>query len=401
MGRGGNVLRRAISLALVLLTGSLALSLPVAADGGAPNLAYVAGAGTGGGDVAVIDIGRRSVTAHIAVGGDPAGVVLSADGATAYVTREGENRVAVLDTRDRHVAATVPAGPGPTALAVVLVQNRTELYVADSGGNTVTVLDADARRVLSTIRVGTHPSGVAVAGPDSGISNPDDAEVYVTNSGDDSVSVLSATRRRVEATIPLPAAPLSVVVPATGGVAYVTTATGAVLGLSLADHRLLGAVLRQPHGQLGTMDYDAATGQVYVPDAASGAVDVLAPVSAGGVDASPTIPREPARTIKLGGAPAAVAITFEGSFGFVAERSAGRVAMLDVGTHRMLATVDVGGAPTAVVTGPYPPAVSGQTAFVVDVAVVAVMLAMMTSIIVSAGRGAARRRKAPRRATAE
>lgn len=385
-----------VALVILWLSCALAASLaPVGlarADGGAPNLAYVVGAGPRGDELAVIDIGQRHVTAHVPIGEDPMGVVLSTDGRFAYVTQAAANRVAVVDAHAHQVVATVPVGSGPTALMVAVVGNANELYVADSGGNTVTIVDADARRVLATVPVGQNPTGVALAGPDSGISNPDDAEIYVANAGSNSVSVISATQRHVIATIAVPESPVSVCVPVSGGVAYVGTRSGSVLALSLADHRLLGTVLQSSHGVLGTMDYDAVTGQVYVPDATSGVVDVLAPVAANSAgNALPAFPAEPARTLGIGGGPAAVAITFEGSFGFVAERTAGRVAMFDPASHSILATVDIGGTPRALVTGPYPPAVSGQTAFILDMVVIGVIFLTMVVVLATGKRRAGQR----------
>src|SRR5690348_14677136 len=98
--------RRATLLILcmgVLVVAGLAAPLPLAADGGAPNLAYVAGGGANGGDLVVIDIGKRRVTGHITLGGAPQGVVLSPDGRFAYVAQSAANHVAVVDTHSQQV----------------------------------------------------------------------------------------------------------------------------------------------------------------------------------------------------------------------------------------------------------------------------------------------------------
>ncbi len=371
--------RRAALLILcvsALVVAGLAAPLPLAADGGAPNLAYVAGGGTNGGDLVVIDIGKRHVTGHVTLGGAPQGVVLSPDGRFAYVAQSAANHVAVVDTRSQRIAGTLPSGPGPSALVFSYAGSTPILYVADSGGNTVAELDLDARRTVATFPVGKRPTGLALAGPDSGVRDPNDAELYVANADSQTVSVIGVAEGKVVATILVPGGPVGVVVPPTGGVAYVSTAAGTIVALGLADHRVLGTVLQMPGAVFGTMDYDAVTGQIYVPDANSGAVEVLRPVAVvggggnGSAAALPIFPNEPARRLQLGGGPSAVAITFDGSYGFVAERSAGRVAMLDVGSRQLLATIDVGGAPQAVITGPYPPAVSGPTAFLIDMAVI-------------------------------
>jgi YVTN family beta-propeller protein len=361
----------------------------VRADGGAPNLAYVAGAGTGESALAIIDITQHRVVGSVDIGHHPAGVVLSTDGRYAYVTESLGNTLAIVDANARTVTASIPVGSGPTTVALDLSQTPNLLYVADSGGSSVTVVDPEAQQVRATIPVGLHPAGIAVALPGTGIAEaePGDAEVYVANSDSDTVSVISTKRRRVIATIPAPGGPLGITIPQTGGIAYVSTRAGTVLALSLATHKLAGVVLRTSAGPLGTMDYDAVTGQVYVPDPSANAVDVLAPVAATTTGTLAALPTEPARVLHLAGTPVAVAITFEGSYGFVAQRTSGAVTLLDAATHQIQATISVGGAPQAIVTGPYPPSVSSQTALLFNVLFgVAIVVIMVTALIASTRR---------------
>lgn len=372
------LVRLALMLSGVLMCGALA-SAPVArGDGGAPNLAYVAGGGSGGNDLTIVDVSKRQVTGHVALRGGPSSVVLSFDARAAYVAEPAANAVAVVDTHALTVASTISVAGAPSALALGYSRGGVALFVATSNSNAVQILDPSKRRVIATISVGTHPSGLAVAAPGSGIVTTDinDEELYVANSGDDTVSVISTNQRKVIATIPAPGGPLSVVVPATGGVAYVGTRAGAILALSLALHTLLGTVMQLPDGHTpGQMDYDAVTGQIYVPDPAGGQVYVLRPVSAGSAFEAP---KDPARTLAIAGGPAAVAITFDGALGFVAQRDAGRVEMLDVAAGRSLASITVGGTPRAIITGPYPPVTdSGSGNLLLYVYVIAVVAALV------------------------
>jgi YVTN family beta-propeller protein len=362
---GRRMLIALVALALVALA-PLAAPRVAYADGGAPNLAYVVGGGPHGDDLVVVDIAQRHIIGHVHLGGDPRAVMLSLDGRFVYIAQAATNDVAVVDAHALQVVSKMPTGRSPSAMALDTMLNG-YLYVANSASNTVTVFDLGRQRAIATIAVGKHPAGIAVASPASGISESNDGEVYVTNTDDDTVSVISENRQRVIAVIPVPGGPLGVMVPASGGVAYVGTHAGAIVALSLASHRVLGTLLQLKGSATGTMDYDGVTGQIYVPDPADGAVDVLRPVSVGDNGAAPSLPAEPARTLNLGGGPAAVAITFDGAFGFVAQRDAGRVAMLDIGTHKTLTTLDVGGAPRAVVTGSYPPALNRQAANVLGV----------------------------------
>jgi hypothetical protein len=105
-------------------------------------------------------------------------------------------------------------------------------------------------------------------------------------------------------------------------------------------------------GIFGPMDYDALTGEVYVPDEQHNVLNVLSPVDMG-VSAIPT---EPERVIHTDGTPESVAITSDGLLGFIALRE-GKVAMLDLIAHRLVYTVEVGGMPHFIITGLYPPPV--------------------------------------------
>jgi hypothetical protein len=87
-------------------------------------------------------------------------------------------------------------------------------------------------------------------------------------------------------------------------------------------------------GIFGPMDYDAITGEVYVPDEQHNVLNVLSPVDT----AVTTLPTEPQRVIHLDDTPEAVAITNDGLLGFVALRG-GKIAMYDlIAHHRSLPT---------------------------------------------------------------
>jgi DNA-binding beta-propeller fold protein YncE len=96
------------------------------------------------------------------------------------------------------------------------------------------------------------------------------------------------------------------------------------------------------------MDYDATTGEVYVPDQQHNQLDVLAPVTPA------LMPREPTRIIHMSSSPQSVAITSDGQLGFVALAN-GQVIMLDIPARSSVATITVGGTPHFIITGLYPP----------------------------------------------
>jgi hypothetical protein len=98
------------------------------------------------------------------------------------------------------------------------------------------------------------------------------------------------------------------------------------------------------------MDYNATTGEVYVPDRQHNQLDVLDPVTA---DTTVT-QQEPARILRLNSSPQSVAITSDGQLGFVALTN-GQVIMLDVPERSIVTSMAVGGTPRFIITGLYPP----------------------------------------------
>jgi hypothetical protein len=134
-----------------------------------------------------------------------------------------------------------------------------------------------------------------------------------------------------------------------GFTAYVTTSQGTVVAVDLSTRQVIRTLLSG--GQFGPMDYDANTGEVYVPDRQHNQLDVLKPVVAD----TTTMPQEPARIIHLNSSPQSVAITSDGQLGFVA-LSNGQVLMLDVPSRSIVTSIAVGGTPHFIITGLYPPA---------------------------------------------
>jgi len=369
--------------ALVLLVFTFSFASPARADGGAPNLVYIAGSGANANDLVVADIAGKNVTAHIAVGGKPVAVALSFDNRFAYVTQSASNSLAIVDAQAKNVSASIPLGAQPTGIAVDPSASANRLIVVNAGGDSASVVDPDARHVVATIPVGHTPTGVAIAGPSSGIRDVNSAEIYVANSGGDSVSVIDDTTLKVIATIAVPGGPESIVIPQNGGisgVAYVGTRSGAIVAIRLVDHQVLGALFQLQGGASAQMDYNATNGQIYVPDPSAGVVQVLRPASPGAAGSAPSLPAEPLRTLPFPGGPAAVAIPNDGSYAFVAARDTGYVAMYDLSQHRIVATLDVGGAPVGMVTGSYPPLLGAQAGAVLSVVLTVAVLGTLAVV---------------------
>lgn len=310
------------------------------ADGGAPNLAYVAGGSNG---ISVIDIAQQKVTGTFALGGDPYTVYLSLDGRFLYITQPALGRVTMLAAKTGQTVCSANVPGQPSLLAFDPGTNI--LYVAGNGSANITALDSTNCAIKQTLKTNGPVYGLAVAVVGSGVSGGNGNQLWVT----DTTSLYVFTQSGLLATIPIPGGPQYITIPP-GFTAYVTTRQGSVYAVNLATHKLSPPLLSG--GSFGPMDYNAFTSQVYVPDKQNKLIDVLSPIDSG----TSKPPSEPAYTIRLGVAPQSIAITSDGSLGFIA-LAGGHVAMLDIPGKQIVNTITVGGNPHFIITGLYPPLV--------------------------------------------
>ena len=128
----------------------LTLSLLAAAFGCtnlyAQTVAYVANSASN--SVSVIDTASNTVTATIAVGNVPEGVVFSADNAHAYVTNFNDGTLSVIDTASNTVVNTVAlAPPGNPSQPVIpaITPDGKSLYIPDLARSLVIVVDTTTK----------------------------------------------------------------------------------------------------------------------------------------------------------------------------------------------------------------------------------------------------------------
>jgi len=306
------------------------------ADGGAPNLAYVAGATHG---VGVIDISQQKVTSSISVNGNPQMILLSLDGRYLYVTQPTLGRVAILSARTGKIICTASLPGQPSLLA--LGPQSGSLYAAGNGASIVSVLNPTTCALEHTFQTQSPVYGIGVGLVGAGNNLHD--QIWV--SGTTSLTFFNANGQP-SGSIPVEGGPQYLSLP--GGYSlYVTTRQGSVDAVEFATRRVIPLI---SGGKYGLMDYDAVTGEIYVPDEQNQQLDVLTPWTPG----SDSIPREPNRIVHLSNPPHAVAITSDGQLGFIA-LSGGKVAMLDVPGRNITNTITVGGSPHFIITGLYPP----------------------------------------------
>ena len=330
------------TLALLFILSFLGLNFAphTHADGGAPNLAYVSGTSSG---VSVIDVGQGKVTKSISVPGDPHTILLSQDGGLLYVSQPTLGQVSIIRASTGRLFCTAHLPGEPSLLAIDTVMNI--LYAAGSGSAHVTALNPTNCKILNTFEVNGPVYGLAIAfAAGSGIYGSVSNQIWIASN--DGLTIFDDQTHQMLGIVPFPDGPQYLSIPP-GESLYVTTRHGSVDAVSLKTkevRRILNG------GVFGPMDYDALTGEVYVPDEQHQVLNVLSPVDLG-VSAIPT---EPERVIHTQGTPKSVAITSDGLLGFISLRE-GKVAMLDLIAHRLVYTVDVGGTPHFIITGLYPP----------------------------------------------
>ncbi|MBE3558010.1 MAG: YncE family protein [Ktedonobacteraceae bacterium] len=311
------------------------------ADGGAPNLAYVAGTAK---SISIIDVGQQKETGRIAIPGDPHMIQLSNDGRFLYVTQPQLNKVAIIAAKTGETICSADVPGHPTLLSNI-VTNTNTIFAAGSGANSVTALDTSDCTIKRTFQTSGPVHGIFVAVIGSALTNTIGNQLWVA--AGNAVEVFDDSNGQKLASITIAGTPEYIIIPP-GATAYVTTQQGSIFAIGLNKHETLQLV---SGGKYSLMDYDAITGEIYVPDQQNKQIIVLTPVNPGYEP-----PREPNRVIKVDAVPVSIAITSDGQLGFAALQGGG-VAMLDIPGRQTINTFNVGGSPHFIITGLYPPAI--------------------------------------------
>lgn len=96
-------------------------------------------ANPGDGTVSIISNSTQTLLSTITVGGSPQDIVVSNDGATAYVTDGSGGRLVIIDLATETVTASVTVGSSPEQVA--LTPDGAYALVVNGGSNSISVLD--------------------------------------------------------------------------------------------------------------------------------------------------------------------------------------------------------------------------------------------------------------------
>ncbi len=231
----------------------------------------------------------------------------------------------------------------------------------------MTAIDTATCAIQQTYQTNEDVGGLAVAAtvtPDNEIHN----QLWIT--GTTTLTIITEQEQQIER-IPIPGGPRFLCLPG-GLTAYITTRQGSVVAVDMSSYQVFAQFLTG--GNFGPMDYDATTGQIYIPDQQHNQIDILSPVHMGTL----ITPHEPERVLPLHSTPQSIAITSDGQLGFIALRS-GQVSMLNVPEHQIIHTFAVGGTPQFIITGLYPPTTDpmprqSSTSFSIPPVVIIVLL---------------------------
>ncbi|GER90406.1 hypothetical protein KDW_45680 [Dictyobacter vulcani] len=356
---------------LIIFLLSFQLSRTTQADGGAPNLAYVAGSAGG---ISVIDVFQKNVSKNFAITGDPHAVLLSPDGRYLYVTRPQAGQIAMLaaSTGNTICMLDLPGRPEFLALDVITAT----LYTAGNMDKRITALETTNCQLKRTFQAPAPVNGLALAFAQTNLADGQETQLWATTSR--GIAIFNTHTGKTSKVVTLPADQAQTIAIPPGKTAYVTTKGGAISAIDLHTYQTMHLL---SGGNYGPMDFDEATGEIYVPDSRHQQLTVLAPVAVGYSRI-----HEPQRTLHFDAVPNSVAITNDGQLGFVALNN-GQVVMLDIPGKQQVTSIHVGGSPHFIITGLYPPLApihpqeatfSGILATIISYGLLAVMLIVPT-----------------------
>jgi YVTN family beta-propeller protein len=292
-------------------------------------------ANAGMASLTVVDRRARRVAAVVPTGGAPRAIALDPLGRRAYVAVADDDAVQVLDVASGATVGRVRLSPGDRPWDLALAPDGRTLVVANQGTNTVSFVD-----VLTLAEVGRAPTGDA---PSALVLDRAGRRAYVLDHRSNELTVLDVSNRAVVGTVPTDPEPLRAALDAAGRRLYVVHGGSAYMTiLSLPDLAVAGRVF-VGLGASGVL-VDSRTNLVYVARGDARRLDVYDPFSLAPVT-TVDVPA-PVRFMVIDDA--------ENTLWALMPEVRG-VAVLDLTTRATLATIDVGDAPAALaITGARP-----------------------------------------------
>ncbi len=125
----------------------------------------------------------------------PVDLVLTPDEAWILTANQTSNTVSLIDAADGRIAAEVPCGRRPSAIALSPDGSRAVVSATYDGRLDLFALDDGSLRATGSVSLGFEPRGIAIS--------PDGDLAYVALTAANEVAVVSLDTRQVEARIPV------------------------------------------------------------------------------------------------------------------------------------------------------------------------------------------------------
>ena len=309
-------------------------SAPVPRHAG-PRTAYVANSGSG--TVTPIRLADGTVGQPIKVARGPEQVLISPDGAMAYVAghpdlgpgrslatltaiRTATNTVVKIVTMCRTASGDIPK--------MAITPDGKRLYFLCPSANRVIAVRTAPLTVGRVINAGPYPDAIAIT--------PDGRTAYIANAGRSTVTPIATTTGKPGPPIRVGLGPDAIAVTPDGATAYVVTTTDKVVPIAIRTSRP-GRPIRVPGGIAVAITPDGSTAYVLSqpnPDSEQG---VVVPVRvATGTSAKP---------IRVGMSPEQIVVTPDGQMAYVTNFGSGTVTPIRVATGTASAAIKVGKGP--------------------------------------------------------
>ena len=182
-----------------------------------------------GHSVARFDAESGTFQGEVSLGAEsyPYGLALDESRGRLYVSLWNKAAVAVVDSSTFKVVGTWPAQEHPNEM--ILARGGKILFVANANRNTVTVIDAEAGKPIETIGTAIDPQAPPGSTPNSLAMSPDESMLFVANANTNNLAVVNVKTPGASAPlgfIPAGWYPTSVRVARDGKTIYVTNGKG-------------------------------------------------------------------------------------------------------------------------------------------------------------------------------
>jgi YVTN family beta-propeller protein len=172
--------------------------------------------------IMIISTSTRQVTGSISVGDtahSPLSIAINSTGTRAYVTIEeatkgfGPMQLATVDLVSQSVTQTLALGDG-VPFRIAITPDESEAFVLDSSQSTLTAVNLNNQTILKVIPVAGEANDLAIT--------PDGSNVLVTNFDASKLGVIDLSSGHVVSRIPIGAIPMNVAISPDGSRAYVS-----------------------------------------------------------------------------------------------------------------------------------------------------------------------------------